>query len=468
MVDGEAAFSDDGANEERSTSEIVALREAISGGESLLVCGRAGVGKSRQLAWARDVAVASGRSVVVLAPTGVAANHVGGQTVHSFFKFRGGPICQADALLTVKWMLKDKRAAIKAMSLLIVDEVSMVRSDLLAAVDMVLRRVRGFPTRPFGGVQTLLFGDEKQLPPIVGNEAEKRFLEETYGTAAFTGAPCVASLARFELTVVFRQREAEFVEALNEVREGRLGTASQRVFSSRVAPAGPESVTLTMTRCRANAINDGRLADLAAGGRCVEYVAEVTTGKKCARGGKAGGAAAGVKEGDFRCPTLLRLCLGARVMLLTNDKDERFCNGSTGTVTSLAVPSCCTGVIRVLLDGGGGREDDRRKVQVDVARVAQEKVSFSYDPATGKVGRKVEAVMTQYPMQLAWACTTHKAQGLSLDAVHVDLEGGTFSPGQAYVALSRCKSLDGLTLQRRLTSRDVAAVCLQRAVTTSL
>jgi ATP-dependent DNA helicase PIF1 len=412
---------------ETLTPEIKVIRKAIAEGQSLFVCGRAGVGKSRQLMWAQAYAARNGQNAVCLAPTGVAATNVGGQTIHSFFRFPIGALTDKEGR---RGGTSERRRIMEKLDMLIIDEVSMVRSDLMNATDIALRTARGRPGEPFGGVQVLMFGDIYQLPPILRRDdegsAESRYIMETFGTSLFFGAPGIRNrCAVAELTQVFRQKDADYAAALNDVRDGRSTPQASALFAKRVGKRDASAVTLTTTRATAQKINQLELDRMVkTGARKRSYAAEIK------------GLA---KAGDFIAPELLDLCVGARVMMLVNGPDGIYSNGSVGTVTDFDERS-----VYVRLDQG---------VDVGVERKTWEKMEYTWDADT--LGRKVAGSMVQIPIQLAWASTIHKCQGLTLDRVHVDLERGAFEAGQAYVALSRCRTLEGLTLERALRMRDV-------------
>ncbi len=421
---------------EELTPEIEALRAAVMEGHSLFVCGRAGVGKSRQLMWAKrhveESRALSGRGgVVCLAPTGVAAVNVGGQTIHSFFRFGIGALNDGDGRRAGERAAPDRARIMRQMSLLIIDEVSMVRADLMNAVDQALRACRKRSDLPFGGVQVIMFGDVYQLPPIVKDEAEKRFIRDKFLTAMFFGAEAVKTMKRCELTRVFRQRERDYALALNDIRSGRLTPGAANVFRHRVGVRTGDAVTLTTTRAKAASINGEELRRL--GNPMVQFPAELS------------GTA---KPSDFMAPELLEICVGARVMTLVNHVDRLYSNGSVGTVLSI---DSYHKEVCLKLDNS----TDADHAIVTVAQSEFEKHEHVIDEETGAISKKAVGTMKQIPLQLAWACTIHKAQGLTLDRVHVDLQFGAFDAGQAYVALSRCRTLGGLTLERELWGKDM-------------
>ncbi len=388
----------------------------------LFVTGRAGTGKSTLL---RALPEVLPQSMVVVAPTGLAAVNVGGQTIHSFFGLPPRLVGPDDIRRSRNGSLMRK------LQLLVIDEVSMVRSDLMWAIDQSLRVNRGRSREPFGGVRLVMFGDLHQLPPVVQEHEVADHLETRYGGPFFFTVPALsegAGTQRLELTQVFRQRDPALLDVLNRVREGDPEASDLELINERVAPIrtlgeGDAFVILTPTNAAANRINTAFLAALPSQGR--EYAASVT--------------------GDFSQtahPTEAALVLkaGAKVILLRNDSDRRWVNGTVARVTRLAEAS-----VFVEIDG---REHE-------IEPVAWESRRYAYDQAAERIVETVAGTFKQLPLRLAWALTIHKSQGLTLDKVYIDLGRGTFAHGQAYVALSRCRSLEGLSLARRLEPRDV-------------
>jgi ATP-dependent exoDNAse (exonuclease V) alpha subunit len=395
------------------------LRE---GAGNLFVTGRAGTGKSTLLRCLKELIA---DEMVVVAPTGLAAVNVGGQTIHSFFGFPPRLIRPDDIRRSRNGRL------MRRLKFLVIDEVSMVRSDLMWAIDQSLRVNRGRPREPFGGVRLALFGDLHQLPPVV-NEAEvAHHLESQYGGPFFFSVSALregAGTALIELTQVFRQNDAALVGVLNHIRDGELGEDDLAVLNERVHPIrtlaeGESFVILTPTNAAANRINMAYLAALA--GTATEYAAGVT--------------------GEFSAsahPTEEKLLLkpGAKVMLLRNDPDRRWVNGSIARVSRLDAE-------RVWIEIDGEEHE--------VEQVSWESRRYAYDKAEEKIVETVAGTFRQFPLRLAWALTIHKSQGLTLDKVYIDLGRGAFAHGQTYVALSRCRSLEGLALARPLRPRDV-------------
>ncbi|MCB1509679.1 MAG: AAA family ATPase [Hyphomicrobiaceae bacterium] len=388
----------------------------------LFVTGRAGTGKSTLLKAIRDWL---GEQAAVLAPTGLAAVNVGGQTIHSFFGFPPRLIRPDD-------IRRSRNGRVmRRLDALIIDEVSMVRSDLMWAIDQSLRINRGRQREAFGGARMIFFGDLFQLPPVVREGEESAHLEETYGGPFFFTLPALsegAGTRLLELQQVFRQTDTTLVDVLNAIRAGQAGDDELEILNSRVAPIrtlgeGQSFVILTPTNAAANRINRAYIDALPAQAQTFE---------------------AGI-TGDFNesaQPTEASLTLkeGAKVILLRNDPDRRWVNGTIAVVSRLTDK-------RVWIEIAG-REHE-------IEAVSWENRRYAFDTTEEKVVEQVAGVFKQFPLRLAWALTIHKSQGLTLDNVYVDFGRGTFAHGQAYVALSRCRTLAGLQLARPLRQTDI-------------
>jgi ATP-dependent DNA helicase PIF1 len=395
------------------------LRE---GSGNLFVTGRAGTGKSTLLRCLKDLIA---EEMVIVAPTGLAAVNVGGQTIHSFFGFPPRLIRPDDIRRSRNGRL------MRRLKFLVIDEVSMVRSDLMWAIDQSLRVNRGRPREPFGGVRLALFGDLHQLPPVINEADVAEHLETQHGGPFFFSLAALregAGTALIELTQVFRQNDEVLLEILNRVRDGAIDADKLALLNARVRPIrtlaeGESYVILTPTNAAASRINMAYLAALS--GRASAYAAGVT--------------------GEFSAsahPTEEKLVLkpGAKVMLLRNDPERRWVNGSIARVARLA--------------------DERVWIEIDGAEHEVEQVSwesrrYAYDKAQERIVETVAGTFRQFPLRLAWALTIHKSQGLTLDHVYIDLGRGAFAHGQTYVALSRCRSLAGLALARPLRGADI-------------
>ena len=405
------------------TPEFAAAAEFIAADTgNLFVTGRAGTGKSTLLRALRD---AAGEQMVVLAPTGLAAINVGGQTIHSFFGFPPRLIQSDDIRRSRNGRLMRK------LEFLVIDEVSMVRSDLMWAIDQSLRINRGRPREPFGGVRLLMFGDLHQLPPVVQEGEVAAHLEDAHGGPFFFSVPALregAGTYRLELEQVFRQTDNELIDVLNAIREGNvthddLTLLNTRVHAIRTLSEGEPYVILTPTNAAAKRINTAYLEALP--GQSVRFDA---------------GISGEFNENVHPADQALDLKPGAKVMLLRNDPDRRWVNGSVARISRLAAKQVWIEI--------ASRE-------YEVEQVAWEHRRYAYDQTAEKIVETVAGTFKQFPLRLAWALTIHKAQGLTLDQVYVDLGRGTFAHGQTYVALSRCRSLDGLALARALSPSDV-------------
>jgi len=393
--------------------------EIVGGRRNVFLTGRAGTGKTTLL---RQLIFNALDKAVVLAPTGLAAVNVGGQTIHSFFNFPPRLLDAGDAR-----KIRNQRV-VRAIETMVIDEVSMVRADMMQAIDNTLRLNRA-SRQPFGGVRMILSGDLHQLPPVVGSDVE-HILEESYGGAWFFKAPGFQA-AQFRLAAlkrIFRQEDESFIRILNGLRNARLAPEDVELLRTRVSSRSPAEasithVVLTPNNAAAWRINQLRLAELEGPAR--NYTATL--------------------EGNFEAkafPTeeVLELKAGARVMMIRNDPSGRWVNGSLGVVQGL------------------GESDAYVKIAGETHRVAQqawEKFRYDFDAASKSVSRSVVGSFKQLPLRLAYATTIHKSQGMTLDKVYIDFDRGMFAHGQAYVAFSRCRSLEGLELSRELRPRDI-------------
>jgi len=400
-----------------------ALELLEHGAEPLFVTGRAGTGKSTLLShFAKNTKL----NMAVLAPTGVAALNVQGQTIHSFFGFR--PSITEDVALKKGRAARAKQQIYKNLHTLVIDEISMVRADLLDCVDAFLRGYRK-TVEPFGGVRMIFIGDVFQLPPVM-QDSERDLFSSEYQSPYFFDAKVMSRGFRFriiELDKIFRQKHADFIGILNAIRDGSLGSEHLKKLNSRVESLLHKrlgAIVLTTTNAMADAVNQERLAKLP--GKIGEYC--------------------GVLSGDFderQRPTdeKIQLKKGARVMFLNNDRENRWVNGTLGDVVE--VMSKCAFVQIV-----GG---DLVKVEPH----AWELTRYVVKAETGTLEHETIGTYTQLPLRLAWAVTIHKSQGKTFDEVRIDFGRGTFAHGQAYVALSRCRTLEGLTLVRPFRQEDV-------------
>lgn len=398
-------------------------------GRSLFLTGRAGTGKTTFL---RDLQSTSRKRMVVTAPTGIAAINAGGVTLHSFFQLDFGPFVPGMRRKGEQMAFrKDKLKIIRGLDLLVIDEVSMVRADLLDAVDDALRRIRR-SDQPFGGVQLLLIGDLQQLPPVVV-ESERQIMAENYRSPYFFDSHALSKLdyVTVELTRVYRQSDAAFLDLLNAVRENRLDNDTLARLNSRCIPGfnPPDEegyVRLTTHNRLAADINAMRMGELE--GEPYVFDAEVK---------------GNFPESMYPADSELLLKEGAQVMFLKNDTggDRQFFNGMMGIVTSISH------------EGVGVTPVDTGE-EIQVAPLEWENVSFVVEPQSNEVVRKVDGVFRQIPLKAAWAITIHKSQGLTFDRAIIDASLA-FAHGQTYVALSRCRTLEGLVLERPLSEASV-------------
>ncbi len=392
----------------------------------VFVTGRAGTGKSTLLAYFRH---RTSKPVVVLAPTGVAAVNVGGQTIHSFFGFR--PDVTPAAI--EKRVRDDKRNLYRKLKTILIDEVSMVRADLLDCVDRFLRLNGPDGKLPFGGVQMILIGDLYQLPPVVGGHAREIFRTH-YKTPYFFSARAFDGLdiAFVELEKIYRQQDGEFVRLLNAIRnrtvtDGDLVLFNRRHLPDFAPPPGDFYIHLTSTNELADGINEEQLARLP--GRARRFK--------------------GLLEGEFGreyLPTALELRLkkGAQIMMLNNDGYGRWINGTIGRVKAFKKDEEGETLIRATLDNGES---------VEIAPYTWEIYRFFLKE--GELASEAVGSFTQYPVRLAFAVTIHKSQGKTFEKAVIDVGRGTFAHGQMYVALSRCTTLEGIVLKQPLRKSHI-------------
>lgn len=411
---------------------------------SLFLTGKAGTGKTTFL---RHICKTTQKNKVVLAPTGVAAIHCGGATLHSFFQLPFSPFVPetqltfepTDDLSDHYSLLKnlridsEKRNLFRELELMIIDEVSMVRCDVLDAIDTILRHFRKKPGLPFGGVQVLFVGDLFQLPPVVPHE-HWDILDKYYDGPFFFHARVMRQLEplHLELKKIYRQRDQRFVNLLNKVRNNEMQGEDLELLNERYQPDfRPEKdgdyITLTTHNYKADAINAEELGRL----QGMEYCFE-------------GEVEGNFSERNFPTDLVLRLKEGAQIMFLRNDMErvKRYYNGKIGIIKEIRDDS-----ITVSFPNEGHNE-------LKVEKETWENIRYRFNPETRRVEEEVLGTFTQYAIRLAWAVTIHKSQGLTFDRVIVDA-GKSFAPGQVYVALSRCTSLEGIVLRSRIFSNSI-------------
>lgn len=405
--------------------------------QSLFLTGKAGTGKSTFL---RYVCKNTKKKHIVLAPTGIAAINAGGCTMHSFFKLPFHLMLPDDPNMSLQRgriheffkYTKPHRKLLEELELVIIDEISMVRADLIDAIDRILRVYSHNLREPFGGKQLLLVGDVFQLEPVVKGD-EREILNRFYPTPYFFSARVFQQidLVSIELQKVYRQTDQRFINVLDHIRNGTAGATDLQLLNTRYGTSIARSeddmyITLATRRDNVDYINERKLAELP--GAPVTFLGEVT--------------------GDFPESSLptskeLQLKPGAQIIFIRNDFDHRWVNGTIGTVSGFD-PEEETLYVRT---------DDGK--ECDVKQESWHNIRYTYNEEKHQIEEEVLGVFKQFPIRLAWAITVHKSQGLTFSRAVIDFTGGVFAGGQTYVALSRCTSLEGIQLKKPINRADI-------------
>lgn len=404
--------------------------------QSVFLTGKAGTGKSTFLKYVCEI---TKKKHIVLAPTGIAAINAGGSTLHSFFKLPFYPLLPDDPNFSLKGgklhsFLKytsAHRKLIKEVELVIIDEISMVRADIIDFIDKILRVYSQNMREPFGGKQILLVGDVYQLEPVLKND-EREIINRFYPTPYFFSARVFneIELISIELIKVYRQTDKVFVNVLDHIRTNTAGAADLQLLNTRYNAKIEENesdmyITLATRRDTVDFINEKKLAELP--GDSTIFTGEI--------------------KGEFpenSLPTQMELEVkpGAQIIFIKNDYERRWVNGTIGTIAGIDEDE----TLYVITEDGK---------EVDVKKDSWRNIRYRYNDKEKKIEEEELGVFIQYPIRLAWAITIHKSQGLTFSRVVVDFTGGVFAGGQAYVALSRCTSLDGIRLTKQITRGDI-------------
>ena len=404
--------------------------------QSIFLTGKAGTGKSTFLKY---VCKNVKKRHIILAPTGVAAINAGGCTLHSFFKLPFYPLLPDDPNFSTRNGNLQKflkystahRKLIKEVELVIIDEISMVRADIIDFIDKVLRVYSQNMREPFGGKQVMFVGDVFQLEPVIKSD-EKEILSKFYRTPYFFSANIFnyIDIVSIEFKKVYRQKDKVFINVLDNIRTNKAGAYDLQHLNTRYnkdieEKANDMYITLATRRDTVDFINEKKLAELP--GEAITFQGEI--------------------KGDFpdsSLPTQIDLVLkeGAQIIFIKNDYERRWVNGTIGTISGIDDD----GGIYVITEDGG---------EFKVERDCWRNIRYTYNEEEKKIEEEELGIFIQYPIRLAWAITIHKSQGLTFSNVIIDLTGGVFAGGQTYVALSRCTSLDGIQLKKQITKGDI-------------
>lgn len=403
---------------------------------SLFLTGKAGTGKSTFLHY---IAQTTKKKYVILAPTGIAAINVGGVTLHSFFKLPFHPLLPNDRRYSTQQLrntLKynsEKIKLIRELELIIIDEISMVRADIIDFIDKILRVYSHNMRIPFGGKQLLLVGDVYQLEPVL-KEEDWQLLQPYYPSKFFFDAHVFRSfqLVCIELQKVYRQRDDKFISILDHIRTSTITNTDLSLLNQQVGQHQPMdahqlSITLSTRRDTVDYINSLHLSKLPGDATILH-----------------GSIEGEYPENNLPTPIELEVKTGAQILFIKNDREKRWVNGTLGTIIGIGDEE--DGKIYVRTEQG---ED------VDVEQEVWNNVRYTYNQKEQKVEEEILGSFQQFPLRLAWAITIHKSQGLTFNQVKIDLSGGVFAGGQTYVALSRCRSLKGIALQEPVKREDI-------------